>query len=133
MQINESNPARAEVVVKKLLSSRIPVYILNALDRTYIECHAGGLDSTMPNYCLLSKDCLSVLNDPSDQNDPSPSIPIGNEECLNYILDKLTANFSHGQVPWQCYHCGITIPQVRYHPNCLSCSTSVVDNAKILL
>ena len=100
--MNESNPARAELVVKKLLGSCIPECILSALDRTYIECHAGGPDSTMHNHCLLSKDCLSVLNDPSDQNDPSPSIPIGKKECLDYILYKLTANFSHGQVPWQC-------------------------------
>ena len=77
--------------------------------------------------------CLSVLTDPSDQNNPSPSILTGSEECLNYILDKLTANFSYGQVQWQCYYCGITIPQVQYHTTCLFCSTSVVDNAKLHL
>ena len=87
----------------------------------------------MHNHCLLSKVSMSLLHDPADKNDPSPSIPIGNGECLEYILDRVTDNFSHGQVPLQCYHCRITIPQVQYHPNCLSCSTSVVDNAKIHL
>ena len=120
----ESNPARAEVVVKA---------ILNALDKAYIECHAGGPDSTVHNHCLFSKDSMSVLHDPADKNDSSPSIPIRTRDCLEYILDKVTDNFSHGQVPWQCYHCGITIRQIQYHTNCLYCSTSVVDNAKLHL
>ena len=84
-------------------------------------------------HCLLSMDNSHVLYDPSDTSPPFPSISIEKEECFKFILDQMTVNFSNGQVPWQCFMCGDTVPQVQYHTKCLFCSASVVDNAKLLL
>ena len=127
----KNNPS--ELILKKLFKNRLPQCIISVVDQTYYECHAGGPDEIVHNYCLPSKDNSHVLSDPNDTSPPSPSISIEKEECFNYILDKMIVNFKNGQVPWQCFMCGDTVPQVQYHTKCLFCSASMVDNAKLLL